>query len=112
MADIATKQISLDDAIRDRLFSVYGDNEIWTRQLDALREILPNEHFEVKQPPVVEEPEPNDEVIEFTDYGNFPQMDFSDVPPEFKFVADQLAALRTKYSMKRVTLGAPVVNKK
>lgn len=44
---LAVKEISLDDALNDIKF--YGDEEIWRYNIQALRKILPNEHFEVKK---------------------------------------------------------------
>lgn len=89
------------------------------RQLSALRKLLLTEHFEeIKEPEQEPEPapEPEEELIEFKiDYANLPPMDFSKVPPEFKFAADQLAALGPKYSLKRASLGSlgsPTMGKK
>jgi hypothetical protein len=107
--DIASKEVSLDDAIDQKLFKVYGDMEVWNLQLKALKAILPNEQFDPRRsedvepdPPVVESPLV---VSEFVDYGNFPEMDLSNIPPEFKFIVDHFKTLRSKYSMKRVTFG-------
>lgn len=50
---VAVKEISLDDALNDIKF--YGDEEIWRYNIQALRKILPNEHFEVKNEMIKDE---------------------------------------------------------
>lgn len=98
--DIAAKKISLQDAIDQKMFKVYGDREIWNLQLKALRRILPSEHFRprpVSPPPPT--PDANDEVFkDWVDYGSLPKMDLADVPEEFKMITDHLTGLRDKYN--------------
>lgn len=108
LSDIAAKKISIDDAIINKLFKVYGDAEIWKLQLDALKEILPGEHFEPRKAenPKVEETDeevPELMINEWTDYSNLPQTDLSDIDAEFKLLTDHFAALRHKYSTKKVS---------
>lgn len=62
---IARQEISLDDAISQRKFKVYGDIPLWELQLKALRKVLLNEKFEeviIEEPEP--EPEPESEIIE------------------------------------------------
>lgn len=79
---VGVKEISVDHALKEIEF--YGDDEIWKYQLDALREILKSEQFEVKtkkksQENIVECTPTNDEV--------------SKVSVEFKFLTDALMKL-------------------
>lgn len=116
--DIATKTISIEDAISEKMFKVFGDAEIWKLQLTALEELLSDEHFEPKrkkQPEVEvvdtcdlkeeENVDPKDKAFgeDWIDYGNLPEMDLSDVGPEFKVLTDHFIALRSKYVTKKVT---------
>ncbi|CRL02994.1 CLUMA_CG016259, isoform A [Clunio marinus] len=97
LIDIASKKISLDDALNEKMFQVFGDAEIWDLQLKTLKNILPNENF---SPRPEEQPndEPKDEATaevdeDYVDFENLPQIDFSDVPKEFQFIVDQIIAL-------------------
>lgn len=115
--DIASKEISIDDAIENKLFKVYGDGEIWKLQLDALKRILPGENFLPQKMPEPE-PEPEEEeeadstlVEDRIDFANLPETDLSDVPIEFKAITDHFISLRYKYdtrSMRKVTFSDDV----
>lgn len=48
LIDIATKVISIDDAINQKLFRVRGSRDLWRLQLEALRELLPYQHFKTR----------------------------------------------------------------
>ena len=103
------------------MFKVYGDAEIWKLQLTALRELLNNEHFEPKIKKLELDEVQLDEITSklaaeatdeptekafdenWIDFGNLPQMDLSDVGPEFKVLTDHFIALRSKYTTKKVT---------
>lgn len=106
-SDIASKEVNLDDALEVRLFQVYGDIEVWQRQLKVLREILTDENFTPRpKPPPKEEPEPEPEDSfdilddeESIDYNNLPIIDLSTVPKEFQFLTDPFEALRDKYNL-------------
>lgn len=108
--DIAAKQISLEDAITAKLFKVYGDAEIWKLQLNALKEILPNECFAPRRRRFSIEDYKNDAATSeevsaegVTDYSNLPRMDLSSVPKEFTYLTEHFAALSHKYPSKTVT---------
>lgn len=87
------------------MFKVYGDNEIWQLQLTALKKLLSDEHFEPKRKKQAEVVEEEVETIEpenrfdedMIDFSNLPQMDLSDIGPEFKVLTDHFIALRSKY---------------
>lgn len=114
LTDIATKEISIDDAINEKLFKVYGDAEIWQLQLKALKEILPDEQFEpviIDEPTLVPEEVPDFMIEEWTDYSNLPQTDLTDVDESFKMLTDHFAALRNKYSTKKVSFQDDVKKK-
>lgn len=104
LVDIASKEISLEDAIDQKMFRVYGEREIWKRQLEALKKILPNENFtpRPKEPEVEAENDEASGVEDRIDFGNLPRMDLSDVPEEFKALTDHLAGLSLKYPTKNV----------
>lgn len=97
--DIALKNITLQDATDQKMFKVYGDREIWNLQLNALRRILPSEHFRPRPiSPPAPTPEADNETFEdWVDCGSLPKMDFADVPDEFKMITDHLTGLRDKY---------------
>lgn len=78
---VAVKEISIDDALKTIEF--YGDDEIWKHQLNALRNILPNEHFEVKREKKIDE-----NAIEVV-----PTKEVSKIPDEFQFLADAFMRL-------------------
>lgn len=105
LVDIASKEISLEDAINQKMFRVYGDREIWKRQLEALKKILPNENFtpRPKEPEVASENDEAAGVEDSIDFGNLPRMDLSDVPKEFKALSDHLAGLSLKYPTQNAT---------
>lgn len=95
--DIATKKISLEEAIDQNLFKVLGDKEIWNLQLKALKKIFPNEHFQLITPPPT--PDADSEVFDdWVDYGSLPKMNLDDVPEEFKMLTDHFTGLRDKYN--------------
>lgn len=105
LIDIASKEISIDDAISKRLFRVYGDAEIWKRQLNALRIILPGENFtpRLKEAEAIQGKEEAEMYLDdWTDFSNLPQTDLSNIPEEFKALVDHFASLRNKYSTKKV----------
>lgn len=104
LIDVASKDISIDDAVKRKLFRVYGDAEIWKRQLEALRKILPSEQFtpRLKQSEVDEDKEIEFNFDDGTDFGNLPQADLSNIPEEFKALTEHFASLREKYSSKKV----------
>lgn len=105
------------------MFRVYGDGEIWKLQLDALRRILPKQNFQPQKMPEPEpepDPEPEEdpdatlEADDRIDFANLPEMDFSDVPIEFKSITDHFISLRKKYdtsSMRKVTFQDDVKKK-
>lgn len=78
---VAVKEISIEDALKTIEF--YGDDEIWQHQLDALRNILPNEQFEVKKEMKIEE-----SIIE-----GMPTKELSKIPDEFQFLTDAFIKL-------------------
>lgn len=94
---IAVKEISLDDALSQKLLKVYGDKEIWELQLQALREILPHEQFQI-----IAKPQDTNEIIEDTkeereyDEEWHRRTDLSKIPPQLKFLADALAELHKR----------------
>ena len=108
LIDIASKEISLDDAIAEKMFKVYGDREIWKLQLNALRDILPSEEFAPRPKKIIKikesenEDDDDDDSIDRIDYGSLPHMDLSNVPEEFKTLTEHFAGLRDKYNTKRV----------
>lgn len=79
--EVAVKLRSIDDALAHIEF--YGDEEIWRYQLDALRKILPSEHFEVKR-----EKKKVEENI-----ACISTKDEDETPHEFKFLTDALIKL-------------------
>lgn len=90
------------------MFKVYGDSEIWNLQLKALQKLLPEEYFEPRKTgepkeEVKEEDVPDFMIEEWTDYSNLPQTDLSDVGEEFKLLTESFAALRNKYTTKKVS---------
>lgn len=100
-SDIASKEISLNEAIEGKMFNVYGDVEIWKNQLEALKKILPNMTFPTRKEKLkeVEKIENLKVREEWTDYSNLPQMDLSDVPKEFESLRVHFESLRKKYNV-------------
>lgn len=94
---IAIKELSLDDALNQKLVKVYGDKEIWQFQLRALREILPREQFTVyKKPDDTKEIIEDIKVERENDEEWHKRTDLSTIPPQFKFLADALTELHKR----------------
>ncbi|KAL7049287.1 hypothetical protein ACKWTF_003653 [Chironomus riparius] len=107
LLQIALKEISLDEALSQKLFKIYGDTEIWDLQLKALREILPNEHFTAPAPRNVDEiqiveenvehviePQVDDEEEEKKE--SVPPLPKRPASPQLKFLADAFAKIMQK----------------
>lgn len=96
LLQIALKEISLDEAINQKLFKIYGDKEVWDIQLKALREILPNEHFTKPIPEPVEptvEDIPNQTDEEEVKKEEEPILPRRPPSPQLKFLADAYAKI-------------------
>jgi hypothetical protein len=99
VTDIGSKEISLDEAIEKKMFSVFGDREIFNLQLDSLKILLPKLKFKSKSERLAMQSEKcTDTANESVDYGNLPSLDVSDVPSEFKSLVDHFEDLRQKYA--------------
>jgi len=92
LLQIALKEISLDEAINQKLFKIYGDKEVWDIQLKALREILPNEHFTKPVEPIVEDI-PNQIDEEEVKKEEEPPLPRRPPSPQLKFLADAYAKI-------------------
>ena len=93
--DIASKDICIYEAIEKKMFSVYGDDEIWKLQLAALKKVLPTLSFKTRE----ERLKKKEKIyVPATNYRNLPITDLSDVPSEFKMIADHFESLRKKYN--------------
>lgn len=99
LLQIALKEISIDEAINQKLFKIYGDKEVWDIQLKALREILPNEHFTAPIPEPVNEIQPivedipnqiDEEEVKKEEEPTLPRRPPS---PQLKFLADAYAKI-------------------
>lgn len=105
LLQIALKEITLEDAIIQKLFKIYGDKEIWDLQLKALREILPNEHFTDPAPRPVDEIQIVEENIDLEDDEETKEEENKDVvlplpnrppSPQLKFISDVFAKIMQK----------------
>lgn len=103
--DIASKDISIDEAIEKKMFRAYGDKEVWTFQFDALRKILNSPQWTIlsrHKHEIEEVANVDDDNNESIDYGDLPQMDLSNIPTEFKQITEQFISLRKKYIAKKL----------
>jgi hypothetical protein len=106
VTDIGSEDLSLDEAIKDRMFSVFGDLELWNLQLASLKNLLPTLKFKSKSERSIVQAERSivqaalntDTANEPVDYTNLPSLDVSDVPLEFKSIVDHFEELRQKYA--------------
>lgn len=104
-SDIASKDLPINEAIESKLFSVFGDKEIFKIQFEAFsNKILPKLQFKSRTERlknVKSSEDLND--ADLTNYydSSSPSTDLSDVCEEFKKLSDNFEALRKKYIFKR-----------